>query len=336
MTSEARLRDRRAWQGDGWPAGPLRLPGSAGRPSCRSKDLTHSQQNPPLETPGPFTRFEVDGPIAFLTITRPEARNAMTWDMYDALVRACDDVDGRDDLRVFVIRAAGDGAFIAGTDISQFSGFDGPDAALAYERRLDAVIDRLEKVRIPTIARVQGVAAGGGCAIAIACDLRVCGPNARFGVPIARTLGNCLSAANCARLLDLIGPARTKEMIFTAPRCRGSDRGRPRLEGGASGGARRRGTVAGRGAVRTRAAHASRDQGGSTPHPGAAPHRAGTRGRPHHPVLHERRLQGRRGGVSREAAAAVLRSLTPDPSFPIPDPWCLLIPDPRSLIPSRQ
>ena len=68
---------------------------------------------------------------------------------------------------------------------------------------------------MPTIAQVQGVAAGGGCAIALACDLRVCTPGARFGVPIARTLGNCLSAANYARLVDLVGPARTKDLLFT-------------------------------------------------------------------------------------------------------------------------
>ena len=80
---------------------------------------------------------------------------------------------------------------------------------------MDHVIDRLERVRVPTIAQVQGVAAGGGCAIALACDMRVCTPEARFGVPIARTLGNCLSAANYARLVDLIGPARTKDMLFT-------------------------------------------------------------------------------------------------------------------------
>jgi enoyl-CoA hydratase/carnithine racemase len=140
----------------------------------------------------------------------------MTWEMYEALLAACDEVDGRADVRAFVIRSTGDKAFIAGTDISQFTAFETADAAIAYERHLDAVIDRLERVQVPTIARVQGVAAGGGCAIAFACDLRVCGPDAQFGMPIARTLGNCLSAANYARLVDLLGPARTKELIFTA------------------------------------------------------------------------------------------------------------------------
>ena len=159
--------------------------------------------------------FDIDGRTAILTFNRPQARNALTWAMYDALAAACDRVDADDAIRVFVIRAAGD-AFAAGTDISQFTGFKTGDDGLAYERRLDAVIDRLERVRVPTIAQVHGVAAGGGCAIALACDLRVCTPSARFGVPIARTLGNCLSAANYARILDLIGPARTKDLLFTA------------------------------------------------------------------------------------------------------------------------
>jgi enoyl-CoA hydratase/carnithine racemase len=159
--------------------------------------------------------FELDGPIAMVTINRPEARNAMTWDMYEGLVAACERVDLHADLRVMVLRSAGDKAFISGTDISQFTQFQTPEAPLDYERRIDHVIDRLERVRVPTIAQVQGIAAGGGCAIALACDLRVCTPEARFGVPIARTLGNCLSAANYARLVDLIGPARTKDLLFS-------------------------------------------------------------------------------------------------------------------------
>jgi enoyl-CoA hydratase/carnithine racemase len=159
--------------------------------------------------------FTEEGAIAFLTINRPEARNAMTWEMYEALVDACDRVDANRQLRVFVLRSAGDKAFISGTDISQFTHFETPDASIDYERHMDNVIDRLERVTVPTIAQVQGVAAGGGCAIALACDMRVCTPEARFGVPVARTLGNCLSAANYARLVDLIGPARVKDVMFT-------------------------------------------------------------------------------------------------------------------------
>ena len=159
--------------------------------------------------------FEIDGRIAFLTFNRPDARNAMTWDMYEALVQACDRVDGHDAVRVFVLRATGDKAFISGTDISQFTQFETPEAPIAYERHMDHVVDRLERVGVPTIAQVQGVAAGGGCAIALSCDLCVATPDATFGMPISRTLGNCLSAANYARLVDLIGPARTKDLLFT-------------------------------------------------------------------------------------------------------------------------
>ena len=164
--------------------------------------------------PTPEVQFVAQGHVAFLTFDRPEARNAMTWPMYDALADACDQVDADDRIRVFVLRATGE-AFVAGTDISQFTTFTTSDDGIAYERRMEQVIDRLERVAVPTIAQVQGVAAGGGCLIALACDFRVCSPAARFGVPIARTLGNCLSAANCARLVDLIGPARTKELLFT-------------------------------------------------------------------------------------------------------------------------
>ena len=161
------------------------------------------------------TSFETDAPLAMLTFTRPEARNAMTWEMYDALVDACDRVDRDPSLRVLVLRGAGGKAFIAGTDIAQFESFTSPAHGVEYEQRLDAVLDRLERVTKPTIAAVQGVAAGGGCAIALCCDLRVATPDAAFGVPIARTLGNCLSADTCNRMISLLGPARFKEIMFT-------------------------------------------------------------------------------------------------------------------------
>jgi enoyl-CoA hydratase/carnithine racemase len=160
--------------------------------------------------------FEVDGPLAFVTFNRPQARNAMTWAMYDGLLDACQRVDTDPDLRVLVLRGAGGQAFVSGTDIGQFQSFRTAQDALDYERRIDRVMDRLEAVRRPTIAAIQGYAVGGGAAIALACDLRYCTPESRIGVPIARTLGNCLSMANCARLVDLVGPARTKELIFRA------------------------------------------------------------------------------------------------------------------------
>ncbi len=160
-----------------------------------------------------FTRA---GAVATLTFNRPQARNAMTFAMYERLAEVCTLVDADPELRVLVLTGAGDKAFVAGTDISQFQSFRTPEDALEYEERMDRVLGGLEGMRKPTIAAIRGVAVGGGASIAIACDLRICTPASRFGIPIARTLGNCLSVNNYARLVDLIGPSRTKEIIFLA------------------------------------------------------------------------------------------------------------------------
>ena len=138
----------------------------------------------------------------------------MTWDMYTSLVQACERVDADEDIRAFVIRANGS-VFCPGTDISQFQDFRTREDGIGYERRLEDCVGRLEHVQVPTIAQVQGIAAGGGCAIALACDLRVCTPAAKFGVPIARTLGNALSLENTARLVEHFGIARTRAMLIT-------------------------------------------------------------------------------------------------------------------------
>lgn len=161
------------------------------------------------------TTFETDGALAILTFNRPEARNAMTWEMYDALVAACERVDADAAIRVLILKGAGGKAFVSGTDIAQFQNFKTRDDALAYERRLDTTLDRLERVSKPTIAQIEGVAAGGGCAIAIACDFRVATPQSTLGIPVARTLGNCLSGATTGRLVDIVGPARARELLFT-------------------------------------------------------------------------------------------------------------------------
>ena len=157
--------------------------------------------------------LDIDGPIATVTLARTAAKNALTWEMYDALVEACDAVPTAG-ARVVIIRGS-DGAFSSGTDIAQFdqvrSGADG----VAYERRLAHVIERLEAVEVPTIASIDGPAVGGGCALAVACDLRIAADTARLGVPVARTLGNCLSVENLARLVDLVGQGRALELMFT-------------------------------------------------------------------------------------------------------------------------
>ncbi len=158
--------------------------------------------------------WDINGSVGVVTFNRPEARNALTWDMYDALVAACEAAESAGEVRVLIIRGAG-GAFAAGTDISQFREFATGEAGVAYERRLDAVIDRIERLAMPTIAEVDGAAVGGGCAIALACDFRVCSDRARFGVPVSRTLGNCLSIANTARMVDLLGVAVTKDLLLS-------------------------------------------------------------------------------------------------------------------------
>jgi enoyl-CoA hydratase/carnithine racemase len=159
--------------------------------------------------------YEIHGSVATVTFNRPQAHNAMTFAMYDALVEHCEAIDADDRVKVAVLRGAGGRAFVAGTDIHQFAEFRTPQDGLRYERRIDAVLDRLEAVRKPTVAYVDGFAMGSGLAIATACDLRVVTGDAKFGMPIARTVGNCLSMGNYARLAQALGAARLKQLVFT-------------------------------------------------------------------------------------------------------------------------
>ena len=160
--------------------------------------------------------FSRDGQVAHITFSRPESRNAMTWSMYQRFGEILDELARADGVRVVVLRGEGGKAFIAGTDISQFLEFKTVDEGVAYEEVIEGLIGRLEALPIPTVAVVEGYAVGGGLAIAAACDLRLCTPDARFGAPIARTVGNCLSMQNYARLAALIGVSRAKAMLFTA------------------------------------------------------------------------------------------------------------------------
>ena len=169
--------------------------------------------------------YERRGPIAFLTFNRPRVHNALTWPMYEGLYACCEHVDADDRVKVLVLRGAGERAFVAGTDIAQFRAFSSPDDALNYERNNNKYASRLESVAKPTIAMIRGACTGGGAAFALCCDLRLAAPDVRFGVPIARTLGNTLSMQNFSRLVSLIGPARTKDLIFTG-RLIGADEGR--------------------------------------------------------------------------------------------------------------
>ena len=160
--------------------------------------------------------YEVRDGIGRVTFNRPQARNALTFAMYERLAAICGEIDADPAIKALLITGAGDKAFAAGTDIGQFRAFSSPEDALGYEARIDRVLGAVEACRVPTIAAVAGACTGGGAGIACACDLRIAASNARFGFPVARTLGNCLSVSNYARLSALIGPARVKDMIFTA------------------------------------------------------------------------------------------------------------------------
>jgi enoyl-CoA hydratase/carnithine racemase len=160
--------------------------------------------------------FDRHGAVAVMTFNRPRARNAMTFAMYEGLVSYCDEVDGDDGIRVLVLRGAGGKAFVSGTDIRQFLDFDSGRTGVEYEADIDRYLGRLDQLRKPAIALVEGYAVGAGISIAAACDLRVCTPDAQFGLPVARTLGNCLSMTGYARLVALLGEARVKDVVFTA------------------------------------------------------------------------------------------------------------------------
>lgn len=160
--------------------------------------------------------YEIRDEIGFLTFNRPQARNAMTFAMYERLVQICIEAGEKRNVRAIIMTGAGDKAFAAGTDMSQFRTFDSEEDALGYEARIDRTLGTLERCPIPTIAAIRGSCAGGGAAIAACCDLRIAAKASKFGFPIARTLGNCLSMNNLARLADMIGSARAKELIFLA------------------------------------------------------------------------------------------------------------------------
>ena len=154
--------------------------------------------------------------IGRLTLNRPQARNALTFGMYQGLIDRCARIEAEADIKALIITGAGDKAFAAGTDIAQFRSFTSAQDAIDYERFMDRVMGALERLPVPTIAAIAGACTGGGAAIAAACDLRVATRDAKLGFPIARTLGNCLSLGNLRRLSSLIGPARVKDMVFTA------------------------------------------------------------------------------------------------------------------------
>ena len=140
----------------------------------------------------PWTSFRVRDGVAYVTFNRPQARNALTFAMYERLAEICTNANAERSVRAILITGAGDKAFAAGTDISQFRTFDKEEDALAYEARIDRVMNAIERCRVPTIAAINGACTGGGASIAACCDLRIASRSMKYGFPVARTLGNCL------------------------------------------------------------------------------------------------------------------------------------------------
>jgi enoyl-CoA hydratase len=158
----------------------------------------------------------IEAGVASVVFNRPQARNAMTWRMYEQLTEVCHQLANERSVRAVVFRGAGGQAFVAGTDIEQFTTFQTAEDGEAYERQIEACMALLCGLPMPTLAIIEGWAVGGGLAIATACDFRLATPGTRLGVPIAKTLGNGLSIANIARLCAAFGHQRVKRMLMLA------------------------------------------------------------------------------------------------------------------------
>jgi enoyl-CoA hydratase/carnithine racemase len=154
--------------------------------------------------------------VGSILFDRPQAYNSMTKKMYEELEAACDAVRNAPGLRVVTFRGAGGKAFVSGSDISGFESFrDGSDG-VRYEAEMDRYYEAILRIEVPTVAIIDGFAVGGGLRAAAYCDIRIASSKARFGVPIARTLGNCLSMINYARLVAAFGEGRAKRMLYLA------------------------------------------------------------------------------------------------------------------------
>jgi enoyl-CoA hydratase len=172
--------------------------------------------SPSTAAPAEELLYRIEDGIGIVTFNRPQARNALTFAMYERLVEICTSVPTDGSVRAIVMTGAGGKAFAAGTDISQFKVFSTPEQGLAYEKRADEIFAAIEACPVPTIAAIAGACTGGGAGIAGCCDMRIAATDMKFGFPIARTLGNCLSAATLARLVALIGQPRVVDLLFTS------------------------------------------------------------------------------------------------------------------------
>jgi enoyl-CoA hydratase/carnithine racemase len=160
--------------------------------------------------------IELRGNIAHITFDHVAARNAMTVAMYESLKSICQDIAKNPDIRVAIFRGAGGKSFVSGSDIAQFSSFQDGEDGVRYEAAIHDYLNPLATLPIPTIAVIDGMAVGGGLAIASCCDFKIATPDAKFGVPIARTLGNCLYPGNIAWLVAHMGMNIVRRMLLLA------------------------------------------------------------------------------------------------------------------------
>ena len=160
--------------------------------------------------------IELRGKIAYITFDHVAARNAMTVGMYESLRSICQELAQNPDIRVAIFRGAGGKSFVSGSDIAQFTSFQDGDDGVRYEEAIHDYLNPLAMLPMPTIAIIDGMAVGGGLAIASCCDFRIATPDAKFGVPIARTLGNCLYPGNVAWLAAHLGMNIVRRMLLLA------------------------------------------------------------------------------------------------------------------------
>lgn len=182
----------------------------------QAQDKTPPQPEGPRSLADGTVLYDVRDGVGWITLNRPEARNALTYEMYDAIAGICRSAPEDGSLKAIVITGVDEKAFGAGTDMTLFRAFSKPEDAIAYEERMERVFSAIESCKVPTIAAISGACTGGGAVLAVTCDIRVAAERSRFGFPIARTLGNCLSLANYARLTALIGAGRVIDMVLLA------------------------------------------------------------------------------------------------------------------------
>ena len=176
-----------------------------------------------MQSPTPKMIAAKEGPVGWMIFNQPKKRNAVSMEMWAAIPEIIGDFENDRDIRVIVLSGAGDEAFIAGADISEFAGNrQSKEANAEYDRLISAALQTITEAAKPTLAMIKGFCIGGGVAISVSCDIRIAADNSVIGVPAAR-LGLGYSVPGLAQLIELVGPSFAKEIFFTAKRFNAAD-----------------------------------------------------------------------------------------------------------------